>query len=79
MEWIGQLRQLLASLRRAMWRTAVIPPERLRHAVDAQGDHRIELVLRSGEVAYTPDPTASPSATFGRSAWATPDGGEDKK
>ena len=70
---------LVTRLRRAMWRTAVISPERLRHAVDAHGDHRIELVLRSEEVKYTPDTTVSPSATFGRSAWATPDGGENKK
>jgi hypothetical protein len=73
------LRQLLASLRRAMWRTALIPPERLRHAVDERGDHHIELVLRSEEVRYTPEPTSSPSAWFGRSAWASPDGGEKKK
>jgi hypothetical protein len=73
------LRQLLASLRRAMWRTAVIPPERLRHAVDVQGDHHIELVLRSEEVKYTPERIGSSAATFGRSAWASPDGGEENK
>jgi hypothetical protein len=62
-----------------MWRTALIPPERLRHEVDGQGDHHIELVLRSDEVKSAPEPTAPPSAMFGRSAWASPDGGEDKK
>jgi hypothetical protein len=73
------LRQLLASLRRAMWRVAVIPGERLRHGVDEHGDHHIELVLPSEEVSYTPDPIARPSSKFGRSAWASPDGGEKKK
>jgi hypothetical protein len=62
-----------------MWRTAVIPPERLRHGVDAEGTHRIELVLRSNEVKSTPEPSAPPSAMFGRSAWTSPDGGEENK
>jgi hypothetical protein len=52
-----------------MWCTGVIPGERLRHAVDAKGDHHIELVLRSDEVKYTPEPAVSPSMKFGRSAW----------
>ena len=73
------LRQLLTSLRRVMWRTAVIPGERLRHAIDERGDHHIELVLRSDEVKFAPETIASPSAWLGRPAWATPDGGEEKK
>ena len=62
-----------------MWRTAVIPGELLRHAVDERGDHHIELVLRSGEVKYTPETIATPSTRFGRSPCASPDGGDEKK
>jgi hypothetical protein len=53
-------------------------------SVGAQVWHRVvsnvQLALHcSQEVKYPPDPTAPPSAMFGRSAWALPDGGEEKK
>jgi hypothetical protein len=71
------LRQLLAAIRRAMWRRAVIPGERLRHVIDEQGDHHVELVLRAAEVEYAEQPRPAPSTSLGRSAWASPD--PDKK
>ena len=67
------LRRLLDALRRAAWRVAPIPGERFKHTIDAAGAHRIELVLRSDEVEYTPPTRIEP--TLGRSAWARPEPG----
>jgi hypothetical protein len=46
-----KLSLLLKSLRNVLWRQEpVVYPERLRHSVDADGRHHLELVLEPGEV-----------------------------
>ncbi|HXX67288.1 MAG TPA: hypothetical protein VEK07_08905 [Polyangiaceae bacterium] len=46
-----KLSALLRTLRATLWRQEpVIYPERLKHSVDAEGRHHLELVLEAGEV-----------------------------
>jgi len=46
-----KLSALLRTLRATLWRQEpVIYPERLKHSVDAEGRHHLEIVLEASEV-----------------------------
>jgi hypothetical protein len=47
-----QMSQLIAALRRCLWRQGFVHPERLSHEVMATGDHRIALTLHPDEIHY---------------------------
>ena len=44
--------QLIAALRRCLWRQGFVQPERLSHEGTATGDHHIALTIHRDEVEY---------------------------
>jgi hypothetical protein len=62
----AELAPLLQSLRRVLWKHGHIPGERLEHAVDPDGNHRLCLALGRDEVCWDPPPIrAKPLNTLG--------------
>jgi hypothetical protein len=46
--------RLLDALSRTLWRYGMVKPERLKHVVDADGNHTITLTLHRDEVQWSP-------------------------
>jgi hypothetical protein len=43
---------LYEAIRKAAWRHGFFAPERIKHHVNEDGSHRIEVVLRADEIEY---------------------------
>jgi hypothetical protein len=46
--------RLFAAIKRLTWKHGVVVPERVKHVVEQDGSHRIELTLQANEVEYEP-------------------------
>jgi hypothetical protein len=44
------LNRLLEALHRTLWKHGMVRPDRLRHSVDAQGDHHVALTFHAEEI-----------------------------
>ena len=68
----AEVSRLLDSLRRVLWKNGNIPGERLRHAVDGEGQHTIEVTLRREEVIDDRPVRAKPLSMLGPSTPGKP-------
>jgi hypothetical protein len=68
------IKRLFESFGRIAWKHGMVSPSRLRHVVEPDGAHRIELRLEASEVVYQAATNARP-ASWGATTPATPTSG----
>jgi hypothetical protein len=64
------VKKLLEAIGRTTWKHGLVKLERVKHTVDANGDHTITIVLHRDEAEW------APPAHLSRPSWggSTPDG-----